>query len=401
MKNKTSKTSKSSRILPASGFLMILLLSSCINEYEAEKTGTDSVRVSLQFYTEASGTRSTGTLPGAGNDQESKVNRVTVGVFDSQDRTVTVHEQSVSVLTENGITFNTTPAASKVLVTANAPEGWFDGQSTLSGFTGRAADLAYTTDAVGNSKSSAGTADSQQCTSLPMYGTLTFLTGESTKTVEGGIVLSRMVARIALGRILTDLTGLYAGASFIPEEVFLYNANTSCNWDGTYTASLVSGESTTSSTSASGVTTLTFYPNEASFLSTGKSTFTADAVKGTLSSPLYFYVFPNGATTPTKLVIKGIWKDDAGLDASVVVYYPVIVNHSQRGTTLVSGGVTYADGADYAKDKTVEGNVQYSLGATIHSKGVTSLSQEVSPSAVSLTVSVGAWSTTSQEVIFD
>jgi hypothetical protein len=100
-------------------------------------------------------------------------------------------------------------------------------------------------------------------------------------------------------------------------------------------------------------------------------------------------------------VIKGIWKDDAGSDASVVVYYPVIVNHSQRGTTLVSGGVTYADGADYAKDKTVEGNVQYSLGATIHSKGVTSLSQEVSPSAVSLTVSVGAWSTTSQEVIFD
>ncbi len=181
----------------------------------------------------------------------------------------------------------------------------------------------------------------------------------------------------------------------------MYNVNTSCNWDGSYTALAASNraESTEGTNALTNVAPL----STLAYLSTGfQSTFDLS------SSPVYFYVFPNGDksnpsgyTYPTKLIIKGIWKDKSSDATGEVVYYPIIINHSQAGTTIKIGNTTYTNGATYSDDKMVIANTQYALTATIKGKGVSNVSDNINPAAISLMVSVNPWNTTSQDVTFE
>jgi hypothetical protein len=388
------------------GIATIGFLASCVNDEEVSQSPSskDSVNVSLQLTTGTATTRTIGTLPlntesdvTGSSAKESKINRICVGVFDASSNTVTIYEQSVdqtSSATSTSVNFNTTTVATKVIIAANAPEGWFKNIATENAFKAKAADLAYTTISNGTGTTTPTTVNSQLSTALPMYSAETALIAGTPMTAT--ITLTRMVARVAITSITAnfDATGLYTGASFTPTEVFMYNANTSCNWDGTYTQSLQTGESTTpigtswiDQTVLSSVTeSLTDY----SYLSTGAiSSFTS----GTLSSPYYFYVFPNSAGTPTKLVIKGTWYYDSKYS---VVYYPIIINHLQSGTSI-NGSTTEAP----SNDSQVAANTQYALTATIKGKGVSSPGTDINPAAISLTVSVNPWSTTSQDVTFE
>lgn len=229
--------------------VLLALMSSCGNEEETAKSSLDKnpIKVSLQLAAKStSTTRAMGELPTSTyvtgtNAGEAKINRVTVGAFNSTSNVVTIYEQTIPQTTDAStvsVNFNSTADASKVIVVTNAPTNWFKGITTEADFKAKAAQLAYTTSADGTDNTTySGTVNSQASTALPMSGPETSLTGTTTKTTTETISLTRMVARIAITSITTSFSpaGLYPGATFTPKEIFMYNTNTACNWDGTYT----------------------------------------------------------------------------------------------------------------------------------------------------------------------
>jgi hypothetical protein len=113
----------------------------------------------------------------------------------------------------------------------------------------------------------------------------------------------------------------------------------------------------------------------------------------TSNNPYFFYVFPNGATTPTKLIIKGIFYPNGATESTgEVMYYPIIINHSQTGTTITdTDGSTYANGAAFSKDSQIATNTSYDLSITIQGRGVSSASQDITPSSATVTMTVASW----------
>ena len=350
---------------------------------------------------------------------ESKINRISVGLFDGSNNTVSVQEiENPSTSSANSIT--TTTLATQILVVANAPKGWFSGVTTLSEFqTKQAAILGYTTSTDGNTAYTiASGINSQTATAMPMAGAVQPVTLSSTAANLVAAPLTRFVARIAITNITTSFenAGAYAGATFVPKEIFVYNANTTYNWNNTMPtiASLQSGESTDASNvlfstltsysylssgvlSLTGVAPTTPYSNTATELVYLKDPLTSS----TTDNPYFFYVFPNtssDATTniakATKLVIKGDWTPSGG--TKTTMYYPIIINHGQAGTTF-NGNSTTATGTDTQ----VAANTRYSMKAIIKSIGVTTPGANIDPASVSLSVTVIGWTSSGQTVVFN
>jgi hypothetical protein len=113
----------------------------------------------------------------------------------------------------------------------------------------------------------------------------------------------------------------------------------------------------------------------------------------TSNNPYFFYVFPNGATAPTKLIIKGIFYPKGTTESTgEVMYYPIIINHSQTGTTITdTDGSTYANGAAFSKDSQLAANTSYDLSITIQGRGVSSASQDITSSSATVTMTVASW----------
>jgi hypothetical protein len=113
----------------------------------------------------------------------------------------------------------------------------------------------------------------------------------------------------------------------------------------------------------------------------------------TSNNPYFFYVFPNGATTPTKLIIKGIFYPKGATESTgEVMYYPIIINHSQTGTTITdTDGSTYVNGAAFSKDSQIAANTSYDLSITIQGRGVSTVSQDITPSSATVTMTVANW----------
>ena len=137
-----------------------------------------------------------------------------------------------------------------------------------------------------------------------------------------------------------------------------------------------------------------------SYLSTG---IISGFIDNTKENPIlstnqyYFYVFPHTATTPTKLVIKGTWYNSVAKTYEVV-YYPIVINHSQTGTTITDNtGNPFTP----VTDSQIDANMQYVLSAEIKAKGVSSPETNITPSAISVALKVTDWSVTNQNVVFE
>ena len=79
------------------------------------------------------------------------------------------------------------------------------------------------------------------------------------------------------------------------------------------------------------------------------------------------------------------------------MYYPIIVNHTQTGTTITDADGTYKDGAAYSKDSQLAANTCYNIKLKIQGRGVDSPDKDLIPATVSVTLTVAAWATTSQD----
>ena len=310
--------------------------------------------------TSSSNTKSTGTLPGT-ND-EDKIQRIAVAVFNSDGSVNTISESTTST---SSISINCTPAAGcSGVAVANAPANAFAGVTTKTAFLAKTVTLKQT------------------ATELPMSGEIkdkttsanTFtLTAGSTTTVK--VELTRMVARVSISSIKTafDPAGQYSKATFKAKQIFMHNAKTTSNVDpGTLTTTALKTGWDDASVAADHVATLK------DDISGGGVAITGTAY----TTPYWFYTFPNNNTTSTRLVIRGDFDPDgSGSVIASDVYYPVVVNLAQTGTSINSG----------AKDGTIARNTTYAITATIKGKGAPNPNTNMVPATLDLTVTVAAW----------
>ena len=374
--------------------LSMSLFSSCACE---EDTATDeSAVIRLSLGTGA--TKTNAAIPtdngGTVGTNEGKINTVCVGIFDSSDYLLTLHEYTYS----GDESILTTTRAKQIVVAANVPTGQFKDVSTRSGFLAKVQSLAYTSSANGLTDANKTNASSQTLTALPMSAQLTLSsTLSSATTTNQPLTLSRVVSRVVLKSFTVDFgsTVPFAGATFVPKEIFMYNVNDRYQWTGTTSSSAtnLSGEITSG---VAGSLVASSSSNTA-YLSSGLLNMTGAAgtktYLSTTDNPYFFYVFPHNATTPTKLVIKGIYYPKGGSEATgEVMYYPIIINHSQTGTTITdTDNKQYQDGAAYSKDSQLAANTTYNLSVTIQGRGVTDVTQDITPSSATVAMSVASW----------
>jgi hypothetical protein len=424
------------------GIVSVGLLTSCANNELTPSNDGGPATIKLTLAT--GGTRTGGGTYASGNTigaptgdgtltnssgDEAKLNLICVGLFKQDGTTVSIQEIDLSSAPIAGGVISkditTTTEAYDMVVAANVPTNKFKGITKKADFIAKAAELAYTTSITASASTAATTLNSQQVTALPMYGAATNINpAPAASTASVTMSLTRMVARVGIKAITTafDVNGAYAGATFTPTEVFMYNANTSCNWDGSIatTPAVSSAEATTptgtsftaSATAPSPANTTTLPATGYEYLSSGLLNFgTKSSSNTTVNSlsvtetdylktsdnQLFFYVFPNNATSPTKLVIKGTWFFNSKYE---VVYYPVIINHAQTGTTFTNGGTSGSSIASGSTDSYVAANTRYTLSATIMGKGSNSPATNVTPAVITLKVDVTKWADTAQDVIF-
>lgn len=293
---------------------------------------------------------------------ENTVKRIAIGIFNSDGSVNAIKEFTAT----GGISINCTPAnGCSGIAVANAPANTFAGVTTKTGFLAKTVTLG------------------QDAKELPMTGEIkdnttsagTFnLTAGNTTNVK--VDLERLVARVSISGIKTDFdpAGQYANATFTAKQIFLHNAKT--------TADVSTGAPTTSDLK-------TGWDDQtvaADHIATLKDDINGGSGTAITSSPTtdqyWFYTFPNGNTTSTRLVIRGDFDPDgSGSTAAVDVYYPVVVNLAQTGTTINSG----------AKDGTIARNSTYAITATIKGKGAPDPNADMNPATLDLTVTVAGW----------
>lgn len=385
------------------------LFCSCINDsYNGTSGDREKTVIRLSLSSDAMQTRSNlAIIGGSGTSDigECAIHNVCVGIFNSSGGTITIHEYTYKSGDAEEIT--TTTDGIEMVIVANVPSSLLKGKETKKDFLDVVQELEYTTSVDGLSKSKVTTVNSQEQTSLPMYADVTNLSLSGMGVASKAVTLTRVVARITLSSLKVNFgnTARLADATFVPKEIFMYQAHDRYAWNGTASSSMavLSGESTVG-TASTGLTEST--TSATNYLSSGKLVFTGSAgTKEYLSAtdnPYYFYVFPSSNTSPTKLIIKGIFYPKGKTESEgEVMYYPITVNHSQRGTTIsVSGGSTYSDGDIYPKESMVEANTVYSLDVTINGRGVSKVTDELIPSSASITLNVDNWSTASSSIDF-
>lgn len=320
-------------------------------------------------------TKATGTLPSDDDNGEKKIVRVAVAIFDANGKALTVQETTYN---NSKLTINCVPGRNPCtgIVVANAPAGTFANVKTKTDFIAKTVPLTQTH------------------TELPMSGdikenssTSFSLTAGSTQALTAE--LSRLVARVSVKSIKTDFAsnGQYAAATFKLKEVFLHNGNT---------LSTVAPAAPAVSAAKTGWNTT---PPQANYLAGFNDALPAAVTMAGASQPhttnYWFYTFANSSTaTPTKLVIYGEFDEDGmGQSAAQDVFYPVVVNKAQPGTSITGGG---------SGDATIAPNSTYAISATIKGKGAPDPDTDINPAVLDLTVTVASWALTiTQEVTFD
>lgn len=350
--------------------LCAIIFSACSGDTDPTPNTEKEKTAKLELNLVGSTTRATGTLPGD-TGEENQLNTVAVGVFNLNGTTNTIAEFDSNELTAKSAVINCTPTDDcTIVVVANAPTGHFAGVTNLNDFNAQTVALSQT--------NSGGV---QVNTSLPMSAqqTLVDLTVAGPNTVT--LVLSRLVSRISIADIKTafDPSGQYKDATFTATGIFLFNAKSTSTVNPVtpVTTDLISGETA---------------GNE--YLMNALSDVLIPA--GGYTTPYWFYTFANDATSPTKLVIKGLFDADGSAGStytSEAVYYPVVINKNQVGTEITGGG---------SGDATIGRNTAYKIKVTIKGKGVASPATDIVPAALTINVSVENWSLViTQDVDFD
>lgn len=397
-------------IYALSALAMMGVMASCNSEESSADQSSATPKQAVVNITlgTRSTTRAVGALPSDnGADisaNEGKVNSYVISLFDTDGNLLNEYEKDAYAASTP---ITTTTKARKILVAANPNVATpFASAASITSFRDITSDLSYTTSTDGKANTAKNTVNSQKMTGLPMFveadDKLTAFETVGTTSADVSLELSRLVARVALVKL--DVSQLPSGASFTPQEIFMYNVNDKCTLGGTPSQSAGLKESSIATdagkcemTDANGalIATLTDY----AYLSSGLLSLTKDANNQYVSAtnPYFFYVFPHESANPTKLVVKGLYKSSASATGTVC-YYPIIVNHGQVGTTIVHGSVT-TTGEAVTDDSQIKANSTYGISLSIKGEGSASPLIDSNSATANITMTVAAWSGYTQEVV--
>ncbi|BCS84181.1 hypothetical protein prwr041_00740 [Prevotella herbatica] len=369
------------------------LFTSCSSEElpttEKPSTGTQTLTLNLK----PAGTRAA-VYTDPGTAAENTINSVTIGIFDKNTGNAVKTIQEVPGSTTPKITTSQLADEDIVLVAVNAKSGTFTGVKNAADFKNRTLGID---DALGGGSDAATTVASSK---LPMFGTGTItLKDAATSSYEANVDVYHMVAKVTLNSLSVNFSaaGAYKNATFKPTEVFMSNVPdaldfypaSSYSTFATYT-NLCQGQSDVSS-------------NFRSYLGTGTDLSAFSAKNTTLSGVtgaatsnwentskiLFLYTMPNNATTPTRLVIKGLFAADG--TSAVPVYYPVNINYNSANGSAADGGTV----------KQVYPNMNYIVNVTIQGKGSSDPTVPIDPENATANITVKDFTNASQTNVFN
>lgn len=369
--------------------LLAVSLASCESQHEEpEITNSSKTKLELTITGTHINSRATGSsLPTQADENTIDVKDLWVGVFNS-DGTVNVIKK-VATLTPDlkaSITCNPSTDCS-IIVVANSGLD-FSAVTSKTDFESKAVALSHT-----------AITELQVGTRLPMSGeskNVALAVGETAVTTT--VVLHRLVARVSIDNIKTQFssTGQYKDATFKVTKIFLYNALENSQvavGDATTTMpatpSWLHHAGLVTKTHPADVDVYTWDPSKETAFLLHTLEKPVDITTQAYTTKYWFYAFANNSTIKkTKLVIAGEFDPDgaSGASPAETVYYPIVVNKAQAGTTNGDG-----TNLDAAATGFINRNSTYSLTATIRGKGSYDPEIDVVPVALELTVSAKDW----------
>jgi hypothetical protein len=372
MKNKTKNNNAIMKIkLLLAGIVAVGMMASCANDeaVQTKKAEPTTITIALKGNSETTKTAADSTT------NDAKINNLVVGLFDAGGNLVSL---STPTFTAAGAdvtaTVTGTTLVTKIAVVANAPSSLFSSAKTLTQFNAVAIDLGYTA----TSDASVIGTSQQYISALPMEGENSV---DATVTNPSATVtISRLVSRIELAsiKVAFDANGAYSSSTFVPTDIFMYNAAETAYAD--YASPYVTGP--TFLQGENGVTGVT------SYLGTGALSLTQATSYPTAYTFFTMPIIPSkNSNTKTKLIIKGTFTDNS--NATSTVYYPIIINHVMAGTYSDAGTTAYTQQG--GEDGLIAPNTYYKLMATIKTKGVSHVTDELTSAAITLTVKVNPW----------
>lgn len=390
-----------------------IILSACSGDTDPTPNTGDKKTAKIELSLTGTTTRATGaTLPADDNTDEQTVFNIVIGIFNSSGGVLTIQGIDNPAISPTAeiiscpLTQNETGCTA--VVVANVPTAKI---STLTATTSKDDFLKVT---LGLQETTASVGTTQLSNKLPMSGNV-IVTSDETSTfdlVAGetktglSVLLSRMVSRVTLTGITTNFssTGQYANATFKFKRIFLRNAlslskvtpsaTLGDNIDGAGTFAMGGGTWNTE--------TKAWENDDDNYLFNEVGTV-VDILPGTVIPDnldyYWFYAFSNNSTTsPTALVIQGEFDTDGdgGKDAETV-FYPVVINKSQVGTSITENGDEVP-----GQTGTITRNRLYNISVTIKGKGVSTPTDNIIPANLEITVSVAPWNlTVVQNVTFE
>ncbi len=377
------------------------LLASCSSDSitpQIEPGQSQTARIEVTLTSNNTGTRVNGsTLPVDGAADEQKVNNIVIGIFKGEEVLTVQDITGPSVSAANTITCPLTGMSDVTctgVVVANVPASSI---TALKNSTSRTDFLDKTISLEkATSTNSDGTAP-QLSANLPMSGDIKETTVSSFSLTPGGtktglsVQLTRMASRITLTSLSANFTSsAYPNAKFKLQRVLLRDAISATNVTTLATASDAM-PSSPSYLTGGGTWSGTAWDDTNPYLFDDLGTALEITSTTTLPGGNYywFYAFANdGSSSPTAFVIQGIFDVDGDFDTAgdaSTVFYPVIVNKNQPGTTYSGGATTGTTTGSISR------NTLYNLAVTLKNKGVSSPTENINPANLEINVSVAGW----------
>ena len=335
------------------------------------------------------------------NNPEKTINRVTVGIFDSNNNVRTIREFTSGDGTVGTNTFKTTDGSTvmnivtnklvkddQVLVAVNAPSGKFQGAQTVSDFQSRSVDAGR---ALATNASDEKTTD-QVADNAPMFGEAVLpALGKDQTAYTAEVKVSHLTAKISLKdiEVAFDQNGSYQNATFSPTEIYVEH--------------VVDG--------------LNFNPKPGHwFIPADLSASAAGTVK-MMPNKYYFYVTPSNYNNPSgknanavRVWIKGDFDSDGpnGKTEATTVFYPVLLNVKYDA----AGAASAADVEKGTEGYKVYPNKNYTCKIIIKTKGLPGSgtdgksqpepgNDELKPQQTTITVGVKDWDSVTQTTTFE
>lgn len=313
---------------------------------------------------------------GITTDGENTINRVAVGIFDSDRNVKMVKTFESSEITSGTVTLTTTTALATtdhVLVACNAPADVFTGAiANEDAFRAK----TITTDEALYGASSHTTTDAVDFTNLPMFGHVEALTQSSTDGTQftAAVNVYHLVAKITLESFTLDKKGAMANARFDPEGIFLAHVPDVLDFQNvTAVAATDSKDASAAYFTDKSVSYNSYYHGDMTKKTDASTTdFLGKAYLGmdaattkdnakTLAG-LVAYTMPNSHddADATFLVVKGTFHYKTG-DKGTEVWYPLYINYS---TTTDGKHVGHV-----GDEKKVYPNFNYEMRVTVQGFG--------------------------------